>query len=94
MQQLDARGYVSIVELALYGPFFLAALVVCYRHGFKRTSGWIFLLILCLIRLIGAACDVATYDSPSLGLYEAVAILDSVGISPLLLATLGVLSRL
>jgi hypothetical protein len=92
--QLDGREILSAVEIALYSPFLIAALAVCFRHGFKRAEGWIFLLLLCLIRLVGAACDISTHNSPSQGLYVTVAILDSIGISPLLLATLGILSRL
>jgi len=68
--------------------------VVCLRHGFKRTSGWIFILILSVIRIAGAICQLLTYDNPTEGLIKATLILDSVGIAPLLLAVLGVLSRL
>lgn len=92
--KLDARGDISVAEIAIYTPLLGLALFVCLRHGFKRSSGWIFLVALCFIRIVGGACDLVTYNSPSLGLFIAVAILDSVGISPLLLATIGILSRL
>ncbi len=92
--KLDARGYISIVELILYVPCLLVGVIVCARHGFSRSSGWIFLVILCLIRIIGSVCNIVSYGSPSENLYETIAILDSVGISPLLLATLGILTRL
>jgi hypothetical protein len=92
--QLDARGDLSIAVIAVYTPLLLLAIQVCRRHGFKKSSGWIFLLALCLIRIVGAALDLVTYSSPSLGLFIAVAVLDSVGVSPLLLATIGILARL
>jgi hypothetical protein len=92
--QLNARGDVSIVEIAVFTPLLVLALHVCLRHGFKKSSGWIFLFMLCLIRIVGGACDLVTYSSPSKGLFIAVAILDSVGISPMLLATIGILARL
>ncbi|MCJ1280223.1 hypothetical protein MMC21_008050 [Puttea exsequens] len=92
--KLNARGGISILELGLYFPSFVVALYVCSRHGFRRSSGWIFTLILCLVRIIGACCQLATYDNPkSRGLLEAAIILDSVGVSPLLLASIGLLSR-
>jgi hypothetical protein len=50
-------------------------------------------LILCLVRIVGACCQLAMYQSQSEGLLEATIILESIGISPLLLATLGLLSR-
>jgi hypothetical protein len=92
-RKFDAQGGISILELIVYFPALLVATIVCFRHGFGRSSGWIFVLILCLIRIIGACCELATYSSYTKGLLEAVIILEAVGISPLLLATLGLLSR-
>lgn len=89
----DARGGIAILELCVYFPLLAVAAITCKRHGLSRSSGWIFLLALCLIRLIGACCQLATYNSLSRGLFEAVLILSSVGLSPLLLATLGLLIR-
>ncbi|KAL8829287.1 MAG: hypothetical protein Q9191_002096 [Dirinaria sp. TL-2023a] len=89
----DGRGGISVLELLVYIPLFVISVLICIRHGFKRSSGWVFTLLLCLIRLIGACCQLATYNSPSQGLFEAVFILSSVGLSPLLLATLGLLLR-
>ena len=93
MMKFNSRGGVSIFELIIYFPAIVIAAIVCSRHGFGRSSGWIFVLILCLVRIIGACCQLATYHSETKGLLEAVIILDSIGISPLLLATLGLLSR-
>lgn len=91
--KFSGRGGVSIFELIFYFPAIVVATIVCSRHGFGRSAGWVFTLILCLIRIIGACCQLATYNSPTEGLLEAVIILESIGISPLLLATLGLLSR-
>lgn len=91
---LDSHGYVSIVELIVYIPCLILAFVVCLRHGFKRSSGWIFILILSAIRIAGAICQLLTYNNPTEGLIKATLIIDSIGIAPLLLAVLGVLSRL
>ena len=91
--KFNARGGISILELFIYFPATVAAVFVCIRHGFGRSSGWIFTLILCLVRIIGACCQLATYKNQSQGLEEATLILDFVGLSPLLLATVGLLSR-
>lgn len=90
---LNKQAGVSILELILYIPCLLIALKVCLRHGFGRNSGFIFTLLLCLIRIIGACCQLASTSSTSTGLFEAVFILQSLGLSQLLLATLGLLSR-
>jgi len=73
--QFNARGGISILELAIYTPSLLLAGYICQRHGFSRSSGWIFTLILCLIRIIGACCQLATYSHQSTGLIEAAIIL-------------------
>ena len=91
--KLNTRAGVSILELAIYAPALIIAFIVCKRHGFGRSSGWIYTLILCLIRIIGACCQLVTYSDHSSGLLETTIILDSIGISPLLFATLGLLSR-
>jgi len=53
------------------------------------------MIVLSLARIIGAAMELATISSPtSVALYTGSAILTNVGFSPLVLATLGLLSRL
>jgi len=89
----DARGGISVLELCVYFPLLIIAAIVCKRHGFSRSSGWIYTLLLCLVRLLGACCQLATYNRPSRGLFKVVIILTAVGLSPLLLATLGLLIR-
>lgn len=91
---LHAQGYVSIVELIVYIPALILAIMLCSRHGFTRASGWVYTIILCVVRIVGAICQLMTYTDHSDGLLKATLIIDSIGISPLLLATLGMLSRL
>lgn len=91
---LDSNGILSVVELVLYIPLLVLTVGICIRHGVSRTSGWVYTAILCLVRVIGSICQLVSETSPSKNLLEAVLILDSIGLSPLLLATLGMLSRL
>ena len=83
-----------IVELIVYIPSWILGLMVCLRHGFKRSSGWIFILILSTVRIAGSICQLLTYSNPTEGLFKATAILQSIGIAPLMLILLGVTSRL
>jgi len=89
-----ASGWVSVVELIVYIPAALLSIFICSRHGFTRSSGWIYTLILCVVRIAGAICQLLTYHDTSSGLIQATLIIDSIGLSPLLFATLGMLSRL
>jgi len=85
----------NIAELAIYLPFLFLTLFVVFRHGIHRQSGWIYLAIFCLIRIIGAALGIAAQKNPSnVSDLEWSAILGSVGISPLLLTSLGLLKRI
>jgi hypothetical protein len=93
---LNSRGILASVNIAYYSPALPLALLVCIRHGFGRVSGWFYLVLLCTVRIIGAACAIVIYTTanPSQGIITAATILETVGLSPLLLATLGLLSRL
>ena len=85
----------DIAELAIFSPLLLLTLFVIYRHGIHRQSGWIYLSIFCLIRIIGGALGIAAARNPSnVSDLKWSAILGSIGISPLLLASLGLLKRM
>jgi hypothetical protein len=50
-------------------------------------------VILSAIRIAGSICQLLTYNNPTEGLIKAMLIIESIGIAPLLLVVLGVLSR-
>ncbi|KUJ22129.1 uncharacterized protein LY89DRAFT_394756 [Mollisia scopiformis] len=92
---LTYRNDVSIAELVFYIPSLFVAIYLAITHGFRRNSGWIYLILFCLARIIGPIMQLATIKNPdSVSLYTGSAILNSIGISPLEIATLGFLSRL
>ncbi|KAI2678770.1 hypothetical protein CBS147333_2664 [Penicillium roqueforti] len=91
---IDYRHGISILEVIVYSPCLFIALWMAFHHGFKKSSGWYFFNIFCLARVIGAACYLATIRYPSnINLYITWAVCTSLGLSPLLLACLGLLSR-
>jgi hypothetical protein len=94
ISSMHSRDIVAIVELLFYLPTAILAIITCFRHGFHRSSGWIYTLILCQVRIAGAVCQFLSHSNHSSGLIQATIIIDSIGLSPLLLATLGMLSRL
>ncbi|RHZ59787.1 uncharacterized protein CDV56_103083 [Aspergillus thermomutatus] len=89
----NTNRVVSIVELAVYIPALIPAVIACKRHEFGRSSGWHFTLTLCLVRIAGSTCQLILYSNNSVGLLKATLILEYIGLAPLLLATLGMLSR-
>ncbi|KAH9846634.1 hypothetical protein C2E23DRAFT_686247, partial [Lenzites betulinus] len=89
---LDARGIISIVVIVIYIPVLLAGVVLSMRHGFARKAGWIYLVILSIIRLIGSVTHILAEQNPTNTTYTTIyTIMEAAGTSPLLVATLGFL---
>ncbi|OCL03946.1 hypothetical protein AOQ84DRAFT_400357 [Glonium stellatum] len=92
---LSSKESLAIAQLVIYIPVLFASTIVVTRHGFHRQLGWIFLAILATIRIIGSGFEIAAVKNPHNSTdIEWAAILQSVGISPLLLASLGLLKRI
>ncbi|OQE46166.1 hypothetical protein PENCOP_c001G08660 [Penicillium coprophilum] len=91
---IDYRHGISILEMVVYSPTLFLALWMAFHHGFKKSSGWFFFIVFCLARIVGSACYLATINYPSTAdLYIAWAVCTSLGLSPLILACIGLLSR-
>jgi hypothetical protein len=91
---LSFEESIAIAEICVYIPIFFLTIVVIFRHGFHRQLGWIYLAIFCIIRLAGAAFKILEAKHPTDKTdVEWASILQSIGLSPLLLASLGILKR-
>ena len=89
----DYRVGIALLEIIIYIPSFFFALWISARHGFNKSSGWIYLTILTIARIVGASLQLDTITNHSVGVKIASSICASVGLSLLILACLGVLSR-
>ncbi|CAI7587268.1 unnamed protein product [Penicillium bialowiezense] len=74
----------SAAELAIYIILAIPTLYLLVKHGRQGILGWLFLFIFCSLRIIGSALGLKD-SSPTASL------ISSVGLSPLLLATSGIL---
>ena len=85
---------VNIAELAIYIILFPLALFVAFKHGFGKASGWLYLAIFTGIRIASSTLGILSYKNPT-NQDDMVwySILGGVGISPLLLASKGLVSR-
>jgi hypothetical protein len=90
---LDQHGDLDVAVLLFYSILIFPAIYVCIKHGFGRHAGWLYLVSLPLVRILGAACYVAALQSPSTGLFTAAAICNGIGLVPLLLALMGLMKR-
>lgn len=90
---VDYRHGISVLQLVVYLPTIFIAIWLAFRHGFGKSSGWIFFGIFALLRVIGSCCSLATISNPSVGLFVATVVCSSVGLSPLFIGCTGVISR-
>jgi hypothetical protein len=90
----NPRELLNIIEIVIYIPILIFSVVVASRHGFQRGEGWIFLVILALIRLLGGVIGIIGFFKVNIGIIVTTVILNSIGLSPLLLAMLGILRRM
>jgi hypothetical protein len=90
---LDSHGILAAVTIAMYVPFLLLSIKIVSKYGIARGDGWVFLLIFCIIRVLGGALLVAAEEiTPvNISLYIGGFALEASGLSPLLLCTLGLL---
>lgn len=84
---------ISILELCIYFPACFLSVFLVARHGLAQSSGFLWLLLFTVTRIVGSCCDLATINNYSKDLVIASAICSSIGISPLMLVCTGLLSR-
>jgi len=86
---------IAIAEICVYIPILILTVIVVVRHGFQKQLGWIYLAIFSVVRLAGAGFEIEKNHHPDNKTdIEWSAILQSVGLSPLLMASLGLLKRM
>ncbi|QYT00176.1 hypothetical protein H0G86_007273 [Trichoderma simmonsii] len=91
----DAYDGIACGEIAIYCLYLGGAIFLCRKHGFGRSAGWRFLIMLSLARIIGDAMRLATISLPTnQSLYIGWLILLGVGLGPLVLTLHGLLGRL
>ncbi|KAJ5155801.1 hypothetical protein N7492_008604 [Penicillium capsulatum] len=93
MGSVTYRDGLSVIDLIAFLPSFFVSAFLVWRHGLRRSGGFIFLVIFTLLRVVGAGCALAAINNPSTGLYTAAAVCSSIGLSPLLMGCVGMLSR-
>ncbi|KAL6718910.1 Forkhead transcription factor [Lecanora helva] len=91
---VSAREGIAYIELIIYSPAIILAFYTNIRHGFVRQLGWFYLVIFCAIRIASAAMEiVSARNLQNMTNFIWAAILSVVGLSPLLLASLGLVKR-
>jgi hypothetical protein len=88
------RGKISVLVLIVYAPCIPIAIWLTPRHGLGRSAGWIYVAIFAEVRAGGAITQLLSESHPTnTAIYIAEAILQSVGLHPLLFIAFCHLSR-
>jgi hypothetical protein len=91
---LTPYGKLSIAILVYYIPALPFAIWVCARNGFGRHAGWLYLLSMSVVRIVGATLRLAADNSPNnIGLAIGAGILSAIGLVPLLLTLMAMMKR-
>ncbi|KAL8713901.1 MAG: hypothetical protein Q9220_002047 [cf. Caloplaca sp. 1 TL-2023] len=90
---LPDTSRLAIAEIVFYIPTLALSILIVIRHGFKRQLGWIYLSILGVIRIVGNSMEISANQKHDNTLFIIAAVLNGVGLSPLLLAMVGLLQR-
>ena len=81
---VDYRNGVSILLLVFYLPALAIAILLTVRHGFARSSGWRFMIIFSLARILSACFQLATINDPNnTSLYVGYSVLIGIAVSPI-----------
>lgn len=75
----------SVAQLAIFAAFIIPVIVIFFRHLWTGFLGWIYLIVFCTLLIVGGALAIGSTVS------AGASIVSEVGLSPLLLATFGIL---
>jgi hypothetical protein len=84
----------SIVIIIYFLPAFFVSVWICRCHGFGKQLGWLYMALLCLVRVVGSALQIASEINHDSSLHTAANVIASVGIMALLLGMLEIIDRL
>lgn len=88
------RDGVAVIQLFFFAIFLVFGFILCFRHGFRRSEGWVILITFSLLRLIGASFQLASINYQTDSVYGGALICEGIGLAPLTLLNIGIFGRL
>lgn len=79
----------NVIQIIVYAGLLFMGNYNLFHHGKRGILGWLYLVLFCTIRLVAAVIDMLEKKSGS-GITVTL-IVENIGLSPLMLAILGVL---
>lgn len=87
------RDGVAVIQLVFFATYLCFGIVLCVRHGFRRSEGWVILVTFSILRVLAASFQLASINSPSNATYGGALICQGIGLAPLTLLNLSLFVR-
>jgi hypothetical protein len=97
LDQPDVSSYrdgVAVIQLFFFVIYLALGVVLCWRHGFRRSDGWILVVTLSILRVLAASFQLATINTPHTTTYGGALICQGIGLAPLILLNFGLFIRM
>ncbi|KUJ22316.1 uncharacterized protein LY89DRAFT_575798 [Mollisia scopiformis] len=87
------RDAVAIIQLVPFTIYLGFAFALCFRHGFRRSEGWIILVTFSTLRVLAASFQLASINDPTNSVYGGALICQGIGLAPLTLLNFALFVR-
>lgn len=87
------RDGVAVIQLFFFIIYLAFGFVICWRHGFRRSEGWVILVTFSILRILGASFQLASINNPTRSIYGGALICEGIGLAPLTLLNIGLFVR-
>jgi hypothetical protein len=87
------RDGVAVIQLVAFTIYLAFSFVLCWRHGFRRSEGWVILVTFSILRMLAACFQLATINHPTRSIYGGALICQGIGLAPLTLLNIGLFGR-
>ncbi|CAI4218422.1 unnamed protein product [Parascedosporium putredinis] len=94
MGNFNYHDAVAVAQIIFFVISLACGILLCTRHGWNKSSGFLILVTFSIIRIVGASFRLATISNPSRSNYVGALICESIGVSTLVILNIGMLTRL
>ena len=91
---LTSGEILDVVIICYYVPALALSIFISLRQGLRRSNGWLYILALALVRIVGSILGIAATKDQNKTLAIVASIFSSVGLSMLIQCNIGLLRRM
>jgi prolipoprotein diacylglyceryltransferase len=90
---MDGTTQLAIAEVVIYLIMIVLAFILAYKHGKHGLEGWSFFIGFCALRIVAGGMQINNWNKIKKGetVSDTASIINSVGVSVLLLCVCGLI---